>query len=668
MYVKRIISALLVYSVLFGSVHAADAWKIAPEPSWITPITASLDRAPSTETIDYLLSDTQVNLTLSERNLYRHFTYRINDSLGVEENSDIEIVFNPDFEKVVFHHANILREGKVIERLNVQDIRLIDLEPEAASRIYSGHKQMTLWLKGVSQGDVIDYSYTLQGQNPVFDGHFNFFFDLGWAISVEHLSLRIVTDKGKPLAHKFINSDAELIETMHGEHRVYSVSMQHTQMVHQEGDNPSWEVVYPYLQVSDFSSWQEVGEWAVNLFDRADTSLSQDLIDYIADLKTLPKKQAIEKALSFSQEKVRYLGIEISENSHLPHSPSEVFANRYGDCKDKSLLLATMLNAIDVQAAPVLVSTESRHTIAQFLPAYNLFNHVITTFDFDGKRYWVDPTMSHQALTLEAISQAEFGMGLIAKKGSDQLTMMPASQAHQNLIRIRQQYKAADYASPVEWQISTTYSGREADYMRYRIASVGRQRLEKEYFNYYSQLFAGIDKIGSIEVQDDRHTNQLVVTENYLHPNFWTVDGSAARFSFYTDVIDSYIKLPTQVNRNQYLGLYGQVQVHQQLELVLPEHIDFSTTAERTVLENDFIRFETELSYEHRRLIYRSDYETKQRFVPPEQVSEHIALLRKARKFLEYGNSITHVTSEPSYGSMSKLVHYIQQQQRKTAL
>ncbi|XHR98086.1 hypothetical protein ACFJIV_16335 [Mucilaginibacter sp. UC70_90] len=39
------------------------------------------------------------------------------------------------------------------------------------------------------------------------------------------------------------------------------------------------------------------------------------------------------------------MGIEIGEYSHRANNPEKVFRQRYGDCKDKSLLLVSMLKA-----------------------------------------------------------------------------------------------------------------------------------------------------------------------------------------------------------------------------------------------------------------------------------------------------------------------------------
>ena len=49
---------------------------------------------------------------------------------------------------------------------------------------------------------------------------------------------------------------------------------------------------------------------------------------------------------------MRYLGFELGTGAYAARPPDEVYARRFGDCKDKSLLLATMLRELGVEVVP----------------------------------------------------------------------------------------------------------------------------------------------------------------------------------------------------------------------------------------------------------------------------------------------------------------------------
>src|SRR5690606_11023585 len=87
--------------------------------------------------------------------------------------------------------------------------------------------------------------------------------------------------------------------------------------------------------------------------------------------------ERIEASVKFVQNEIRYLGLEGGIGAYQPFPPEKVLIQRFGDCKDKSLLLATMLQNMDIQAYPALVSTYEGHTIHTRPPSPISFNHCI---------------------------------------------------------------------------------------------------------------------------------------------------------------------------------------------------------------------------------------------------------------------------------------------------
>jgi len=83
--------------------------------------------------------------------------------------------------------------------------------------------------------------------------------------------------------------------------------------------------------------------------------------------------QRVLAVLRFLQEEVRYQGIETGAAAYTPASPSAVFARRFGDCKDKTLFCVTVLRALGIDAWPVLVSTDLRQTLRDWLPTAGQF-------------------------------------------------------------------------------------------------------------------------------------------------------------------------------------------------------------------------------------------------------------------------------------------------------
>ena len=79
------------------------------------------------------------------------------------------------------------------------------------------------------------------------------------------------------------------------------------------------------------------------------------------------------------QKEITYLSITIDSDSmagYRPHPANEVWENRYGDCKDKAMLLCTMLRAIGVEARVMIVNSGApMRNLTDWPSAY--FNHAI---------------------------------------------------------------------------------------------------------------------------------------------------------------------------------------------------------------------------------------------------------------------------------------------------
>lgn len=127
------------------------------------------------------------------------------------------------------------------------------------------------------------------------------------------------------------------------------------------------------------------------------TKPGTDLTEFIAGIKAETDKPAerLEKALQFVQDEIRYTGLEAGIGGYKPRNPAEVFEQRFGDCKDKSLLLCYILNELGIEAYPALVSTTDRQGIIAWLPSPNAFNHCVVQVRQGGVR-WYDPTISLQ--------------------------------------------------------------------------------------------------------------------------------------------------------------------------------------------------------------------------------------------------------------------------------
>jgi Transglutaminase-like superfamily len=127
-----------------------------------------------------------------------------------------------------------------------------------------------------------------------------------------------------------------------------------------------------------FLTWSEMGAWQSGLVQgRRETSpqIKEKVAELTAGSST-PTGRIIALA-GFMQKEIRYVGIWLGIGGWQPHSAQEVFAHRYGDCKDKATLLSTMLKEVGIDSYYVLIDSERGNITPATAAHLGLFDHMI---------------------------------------------------------------------------------------------------------------------------------------------------------------------------------------------------------------------------------------------------------------------------------------------------
>jgi uncharacterized protein DUF3857/transglutaminase superfamily protein len=126
-----------------------------------------------------------------------------------------------------------------------------------------------------------------------------------------------------------------------------------------------------------FDSWIEMGRWEATLAqDRRNSTpeIKQKVAALTASTPaTLEKMRALAR---FVQADIRYVAIQLGIGGWQPHPAPDIFAHKYGDCKDKATLMSTLLKEIGVDSYYLSVNTE-RGTVTPATPATRWFDHEI---------------------------------------------------------------------------------------------------------------------------------------------------------------------------------------------------------------------------------------------------------------------------------------------------
>lgn len=550
----------LLLILLLATTVRAEEVLIGPAPMWVRQIYVDTPKAEPRNDVRYgiytLLDDHQVRVTGTVVD-YKRRVEKVLTPGGVQNASELSIDFDPTYEQVVLHSIVLLRGSKTIDELPHIAVRVIDKETETADRIYDGTRSALVILDDVRPGDIIDYSYSLEGANPILAGKYADEFDLTSATPAHLIRHRLVWDTSRPLHY----STPPKIED-----GAFVWEQRDVPPIDVEDQVPDWFDPYAHVQVSEFGSWAEVAQWSVRMFQMEERSRAA-VHNVARTLLSEHPKDPITAAIHFVQDDIRYLGIEMGRNSHEPHQPADVLTQRWGDCKDKSFLLAALLRELGVEAYPALVNTKLRHELDAQLPSPFLFDHVITQVIVNGKVYWIDGTLSDQGGTLATIDTPNDERALVVRPETKSLTTI--ATAGSSSTSIDETYTARDYTSPIIFDVVTTYRGGDADVFRASLVTDSVSDLARDHLNKYAADHPKIELIGMPRIADDRDHDVITLTERYRIRELW----KNGEWSHTAHAIEGHLQLPERRIRTMPLAFDYPLDLTERVIVKLPDHL-----------------------------------------------------------------------------------------------
>lgn len=572
--VFSLLTGVFLLSLSGTATSAKPRFLVKPPAAWVRTPSVETEPRPgstmATGSTTLVLDDTEIRVSGASVERYYHYAQRIETTAGLDELSQLKFYFEPSYQNLIIHSIRIHRGGSIIPALKPAEIKTIQQEEELDQQLYNGTFASVVFMNDLRVGDIVDYAYTIRGENPVLGGRYADRVYLADYRATQKLRVRLLWPTERLLALRNLNSDLKpTIQTTAGETE-YVWERNDVPAIPREDSTPGWAEQFPIIDLSEYKSWDDVVRWALPLYKTSPPSreLTVKIEEWKSELKT-PEGRALA-ALRFVQDEIRYLGIELGRYSHQPNPPAKVFLRRFGDCKDKSLLLAVILNSLGIEAAPALVNTRTGKALDSRQPTPFAFNHVIVQAKLAGKIYWLDPTIGYQRGTLAQYYDPPYARALVLREGSNSLEQIPPTSVDSGSTTVNEVYSVSDYLKPVPYVVTTIYRGADADAMRYRLSSQSQEQLSKDNLNYYAKLTPSIRLDGVNQVSDDQNANAITVTERYIIDQLW----NEPQHDFYADQVSSALVKPEVAQRSTPLEIEHPTSLKQTIEIDLPQEID----------------------------------------------------------------------------------------------
>jgi hypothetical protein len=610
--------------------------QIAPPASWVKPQffnpQSTFGAYASGADDQILLLERQVNAADNE--IFVHSVRRILTLGGVQKLSTLTTDFSPSYQTLTLHWARLWRGTQHIEELDANRLRVVQPEQEMDQFILNGRKSTILVLDDVRVGDVIDYAYSIKGQNPVLMGHMAIDVPVQLEQPADHLLTRVLWPPDRRLyslphgcsVQPAVIKGKESVEYRWDLHQIPGLAL--------EDNLPAWYDPGPWIQLSEFKSWADVDQWALHLF-QGTAPFSPELSRLVATWKKVDgQENQVLAVLRFVQDQIRYFGIEIGVSAEKPGDPSTVLAHRFGDCKDKSRLFVAALRALGIEAYPVLVNSTMGRGIAGWWPSASIFDHCIAVVRVNGQTYWLDPTMTYQRGPLGAHYLPDYGCGLVITPGTAALTAIPHTTGLPRTT-VREYFQLWNAHEPCDLKVVTIAEGSDAEALRALFAQSKRADIEKHYTHFYSDLYPGIRMTSPVAFEDDEQNNKVQTTELYSIDRAWTAAGAGSyRCEFYPATLGDCLKKPVDTVRRFPLGMDYPKYEFVHTEVILPAA--WPADAGKESVADGAFSFQKAFQREGNKLVMEYEYKSLADSVAPDRMAAYLEHVNKCSEALGY--------------------------------
>ena len=567
--------------------------------------------------MNWLLLDEQSRFSgIKER--YRRLVRRAVTDVGVDWLAEQRIEFNPSYHRVIIHHLRIHRGEEVIDALEDAEQDLVRIEPDIHMRVYCGAYVLITQIRALEPGDVLDFAYTVVGHNRALSGHVieNFRFAFGIEIGRRH-ARALVSMPIKVTTHRIGNPPAPQlsVDDRISEWRFDVVGLKGRAF--EDAVPAEFDDQYDEFAFTSFESWADVASWAAQLYEIDERAT---VLDELVDRFRSARPEAPElAAIEYVQESVRYVAANFGEGGLRPRPLPTICSRRYGDCKDKCLLLTALLRRLGHRCNVALVNTDDPFGPLARPPGPAGFDHLIIRAEIDGAVCWIDPTMTGQVSPLRSRGRPHDAVALVVDPATSELVEIPPleeGQFGEDTLSIHD--LSGGPGRPVTISYESRYVGHTAESQRRYVRSVGLEEAARDFLDWETTLLGAGEGIGSFEIQDDEELNVLTKRWTIRFEQPWIVE-TQGTFTYRYPLCQANEFLPSVVAGKRRLpvvnGYHPFSHVHRE-EFVLPDGcVPADLDQERRSARNQAFSASRSASLEGNRYIVVADTHTHSRYV-----------------------------------------------------
>lgn len=378
--------------------------------------------------------------------------------------------------------------------------------------------------------------------------------------------------------------------------------------------------IVPRLRYTSIESWDNVYIWYKELAKGRyipNADIAEKVQQLTSNLTTEAEK--IRAIYQFVATNIRYVGIELGQSAYQPTPATEVFQMQYGDCKDKTTLLISMLDLVGIKAYPVLMGVAPHERIDTTLPLLSQFNHMIAAVPTGPDTYvWLDPTASTCSYG-DLPYNAQGRTGFLISDTHGEFVMTPIFPAESNRLISATELTLDDEGS-VQGTLSLQANGQYALDTRWAYQQIHPTTRKATLATELSQQFPGIQIVWH-EISDLSDLNApITINLGFRVENYGTWVGNDMLLPLPINEFADYAETFANEKRTYSLDFGYPMEIEKTIRIQMPK--GWTVTLPKDI---DYTTEGAELGRQYRQveniMTYRLTFTLKDRRLPADAYS-----------------------------------------------
>ena len=378
----------------------------------------------------------------------------------------------------------------------------------------------------------------------------------------------------------------------------------------------------------NFESWNDVAAWYRGLAS-SQYNLTPEMKRHIRSLVSGidDDKEKIRVLYRYLQENTRYVAIQLGIGGWKPYSAREVYENKYGDCKDLSTMMVSMLEAVGIPAYPALILTRDKGRLRPDFPS-SQFNHCIAFVPLQSDTLWLECTsdvtrLGHIPYWLQDT------YALVVREDRGELIYLPLNPAGKNELLTETRAVILSNGS-IRFSTELIFSGDT------RLSVIDRLKYYKdqEKISFYKRL---ISRTGSVNLASHSWSDSGATVRIKLRGTLVKVARKSGRRLFFQPSLFSTLSnynLPDEDEQERDYPLFFDYAYSRSdhIEFTLPRGYKVEAGIGGMAIDTDFAQYQVDFSLSADVLDFKRLFIRKKARIPLEEYGAYRKFLKKAIK------------------------------------